>query len=192
MKSHAIATNVPSKELTPKLLLQMERLWTLIWNDGTQELPTEKDTEELWNRWFETPRPNSEIYHCIHSGEQLAALCRTFLRKITFPNKQQVTVLALAGVCSHPDLRGRGLGRLVVEQAFRRTENPNIHACLFQTGIPSFYQQWGASEVHCDFRNSLNKNDSEENPWWEDHVMVYPGSCQWPQKGAVDLIGSAY
>jgi len=103
----------------------------------------------------------------------------------------ELTVMALAGVRAHPAQRGRGLGRLIVEAAFGEVDAGRYPVSLFQTGIPAFYEKLGCRRVTNRFVNSLHPEEPDENPWWDENVMIYPASYAWPD-GTIDLKGPGY
>jgi len=192
MEPEAILSNVANQELRPKLLLQMHQLWSTIWNDRNEPIPTEDQSDALWKDWNQNGRPMEEHFHCIHIEDRLIALARTFYREVLMPDKTRLQVLALAGVCSHPDFRNLGLGVKVVRAAFERTQKEPVSCCLFQTGVPGFYKKLGAQEVSNNFVNSHDNEYPTQNPWREPHVMIYPQITDWPNQGKVDLQGKAY
>jgi hypothetical protein len=132
------------------------------------------------------------------SGDQMVvAACRSFVRVIKAGDGQEVRVLALAHVASHPDTRGHGLGLQVVGAAMKRVDDdPTIAASLFQTGVPKFYtSKLGAVEISHGVVNSTGEGSDEKRRkgFWDPHVMLYPASAAgaWP-KGAIDLMGPGY
>ena len=114
----------------------------------------------------------------------------TFSRTVN-PVSVPLEVMALAGVCVRPDMRGNGFGKDVVISAFHRIEKGEFAVSLYQTGIPDFYRKYGAVTISRDFCNSQNSDDPDANPWWEPHIMIYPGSFAWPE-GRTDLNGWGY
>ncbi len=128
----------------------------------------------------------------IWDGPRAVAHAQTFIRVVKVDG-QQIPVLALAGVCSDPTLRGKGLGAKVTRCAFEQLGDdgwPDIS--LFQTSVPGFYEKLGGRLVANPFVNRLNADDPQANPWRDDSVvMVYPATCDWPE-GTVDLNGPCY
>jgi predicted N-acetyltransferase YhbS len=126
----------------------------------------------------------------VWEGSSVVAHARTFPRKVHAPQRE-FTVMALAGVCVLPELRKKGLGRVVVERAFDRIDCGEFPVSLFQTSVPGFYLKLGAREVTNKFVSKLNKDDPDARPWWDPNVMIYPADVGWPT-GVIDLNGPAY
>ncbi len=122
---------------------------------------------------------------------EIIAKANVFPREIATPSGR-LTVMALAGVCSHPDHRGEGLGRRVVQAAFALVDEGAFPLSLYQTTPPvrAFYEKLGARAVTNPFVNSL-ADDPSDDPWWNPVRMVYPAAFDWPD-GQIDLLGPAY
>jgi hypothetical protein len=103
-----------------------------------------------------------------------------------------ITVLALARVCTDPAMRGRKLGQAVTRAAFELVDDGSFCFALFQTtdDVQSFYENLGAVRIHNRFVNSL-ADDPQANPWWSPVVMRYPSGPSWPE-GEIDLRGPGY
>lgn len=127
----------------------------------------------------------------IWQDERAIAHARTFVRHI-FVEQQEIPVLALATVCSDPDLRGKGLGVLVTKAAFQQVTQPEWpDVCLFQTPVPVFYEKLDSRLVANRFVNLQNEKDPEANPWRDDKIMIHPANFAWPD-GTVNLNGPDY
>ncbi|MDQ8205329.1 GNAT family N-acetyltransferase [Pelagicoccus sp. SDUM812003] len=166
-------------------------LWQSVW---PQKGATERSFEQRFaDRWSPTPgERESEAFHLVELHGELAAVSRSFAREIAFlDGERREKVLALASVCSDPALRGKGYGRLVVEDAFARMREDGFRWCLFQTGVPDFYRKLGAKLVQNRFVNSFSSQDPEASPWWDAYVMVY-GEVELWLEGRVDLRGPGY
>ena len=83
------------------------------------------------------------------------------------------------------------MGRNVAGWAFEKAGQPGLEVVLFQTGVPEFYEKLGARCVSNRFVNSTNSAAPEANQWWNEHVMIYPNSFDWPD-GTIDLLGPGY
>ena len=115
----------------------------------------------------------------------------TFLPDVIATNRGTLSIMQFAGVCVCAKLRGRQIGRKVVEWAFEKVGQPGFDVALFQTDVPGFYEKLGVRCVSNRFVNSNNSAAPEANPWWNEHVMIYPNSFDWPD-GTIDLLGPGY
>ncbi len=178
-------------DISRRSAAQLCSLWAEVWPTDDQTSIDERTDAFLVDRLPEQRmEPESELFHLVEEDGAVLAVARTYVRKMQFEAaKEMLPVLALASVCSSPQMRGRGLGKLVVLDAFSRLDE-ELPWCLFQTGVPEFYEALGAFRVLNDFRNSFGQ-DSEATPWWDEHVMVRGLRRNWPT-GRVDLCGPAY
>lgn len=103
-----------------------------------------------------------------------------------------VTVAGLTRVCSDPDLRGRGLGALVVRPVFDLVDQGIFPFSLFQTTpeVRPFYEKLGAATVDNPIINSLAEV-VHDSPFWDPVIMRYPAGPGWPE-GQIDLRGPGY
>lgn len=170
--------------LTDEQRLAIAHLLKRVWPENVGE-PSEM-AERL--RGADSLRPDWTIY-MIWQGERAVASAQTFARTVSIEGEER-TVLALAGVCVDPDLRGSGLGAEIVRLALAPVDDGRYELSLYQTGVPDFYRRLGACTVGNVFVNS-HAEEPEKNPWWNDHVIVYPASAKWPA-GKVDLLGPGY
>lgn len=141
---------------------------------------------EAWNQ------SGREVFG-VWAGDQPRALAMIFPRVVTTA-VGRLRVLALAGVCSAPELRGGGLGAAVVRAAFAEVDEGRETVSLFQTSVPGFYAKLGARSVGNVFMNPQHRQGdkgSAAQPWWDSHVMIYPAAYRWPE-GVVDLGGAGY
>lgn len=116
----------------------------------------------------------------------------TFVPRTIATAQGELAVAGLARVCSDPDIRGKGLGRLVVEPIFRLVDDGNFPFSLFQTSpeVRPFYEKLGCCVVENRIINSLAENP-EECPFWDNVVMRYHSGAGWPE-GTIDLRGPGY
>lgn len=143
-----------------------------------------------WPKWDPRPEPRKVFYHLLYYKGGLAAVAQTSVRTVHAP-KSDLDVLTLAGVFCAPPLRGRGLGKTVILDAFSRLKEEGLSHCLFQAGDSrGLYEKLGATVVHNRFVDRTAQ-DPEANPWFEDWVMRYPAESPWPD-GVIDLNGSGY
>jgi hypothetical protein len=107
-------------------------------------------------------------------------------------SKGDITVLALARVCTDPSVRGRKLGDAVVRQTFELVDRGTFPFALFQTSanVRPFYERLGAVAIDNTFINSL-ATDPTVNPFWAEVPMRYPATGNWPS-GEIDLRGPGW
>lgn len=77
---------------------------------------------------------SDERWHVIRDPADGSVLAKahTFTRALEFPDGPR-TVLALSGVNTHPEHRGKGYGIAVIRAAFAQLEAlPEVDVCLFQ------------------------------------------------------------
>lgn len=103
-----------------------------------------------------------------------------------------ITVLALARVCTDPSARGRKLGDAVVRKSFGLVDDGSFPFALFQTtpDVMPFYERLGAVAIDNKFVNSL-ADDPAADPFWAPVRMRYPATGNWPI-GEIDLRGPGW
>lgn len=122
---------------------------------------------------------------------RIVAAAEGFTREVSCGDRR-MKILALCGVCTLPECRGRGYGAIVVKKVLELMDKGGYEAALWQTGVPDFYVKLGACEVGNKFCNSLHPNDKAKNPFWDKNIMLYPANCKnWPD-GTIDLRGLGY
>ncbi len=95
-------------------------------------------------------------------------------------------ILALAGVCTHPERRKLGLGRSVVLPHFARARQSGA-AILFQTPVPEFYAKLGAVLFIGRVSDSTLPGTP---PFWDPFPMWFPANA--PQPREIDLCGPGF
>lgn len=130
-------------------------------------------------------------FHCVFDGDELVCKARTAGR-IVATEAGQLTLMELAGVCAHPDVRGKGYGRAVAEVAFARVNRGEYPVSLFQTSyaVQPFYEKLGCRRINTRVVNSL-ADDPEADAFWNELLMIYPATYDLPD-GVIDLLGSGY
>ena len=121
-----------------------------------------------------------------NAANPIVAHSMIFKREI-FTEAGPLTVGALAGVCSHPDFRGQGLGAAVARAALDYLPELGVEVSLFQTGVPEFYEKLGGRAIE----NNIYNGDNPEPPFWSEYAIIYPASYAWPN-GPIDLNGVGY
>jgi len=103
-----------------------------------------------------------------------------------------MTIAGLARVGTDPDMRGRGLGEVVVRASFALVDSGDFLFSLFQTTpeVRPFYEKLGACTVDNPIINSLG-DDLHTPPFQDKAIMRYPSSGSWPE-GEIDLRGPGY
>jgi len=132
--------------------------------------------------------PRSAI---VRDGPRVIAHAAVWPRTIG-TSEGDITVLALAQVCSDPDRRGERLGQAVVRAVFDLVDHGPFAHSLFQTShrVRPFYEKLGACLVTNRIVNSLSETPYA-NPFWDEVVMRYPAAKRWPE-GDIDLCGPGY
>jgi predicted GNAT family N-acyltransferase len=103
-----------------------------------------------------------------------------------------LTVLALARVCTDPEVRGRKLGQAMVRAAFELVDRGTYAFALFQTSeaVRAFYERLSAVQVDNRFYDSQGE-DPEASPFWDKVIMRYPATAGWPD-GEIDTRGPGW
>jgi hypothetical protein len=147
----------------------------------------------------EAAAPDDELqsqaqWHVIAAADgTLLAAAKSFVRTVSHSDGVMLPVLALSNVACVDTARGKGYGRDVVLAALGRLQRgrglpSEVTHSLFETAIPSFYENLGAKLID----KSLVINSTGDGVAFEDeHVMIYPGSMAWPA-GQIDLRGPGY
>lgn len=177
--------NLPFDQVSESLMLKAEELIRATWPEAH---PAEATTDQILAD-FKARTPN-KVCHFILEEDQVIGYAESFPRTINTVEGKR-TILGLGAVCVDTAQRGRGLGALVVKQAFERLPENDTDVCLFQTGVPQFYEKLNCRLIDNQIVNSLNTEDPEANPFWDDYIMIYPKQNHWPT-GKVDLLGKGY
>jgi len=176
--------SIPIGEISPELMRAGMKLNALVWPSS---VPV---TERVEKRQAEAQRDSEAmsrvVWHFVREGEAILAMARTFRRVVADESGRAFPVLALAGVCTHPEHRKRGLGRAVVLAAWERI-GTDLPVCYFQTGVPAFYEGLGARQV----TNRLFDTTGAAKLFWDPFAMIYPAEVSWPD-GGIDLRGGGW
>jgi predicted N-acetyltransferase YhbS len=149
------------------------------------EMTDQKDADTLE---FQTGRR----FVVVGAGGMVVAHARTFVREVKTEDGETLPVLALATVCSDPDVRGKGYGAEVTKSAFAQVGDgdwPGVS--LFQTPVPEFYEKLNCRIVDNKFVDRTNADSPDSWPWRDDIAMIYPSTFAWPD-GVIDINGPDY
>ncbi|MBK8475348.1 MAG: GNAT family N-acetyltransferase [Opitutaceae bacterium] len=174
-------------DLVPDQLGALCALYDRIWPVATGGLLPRAN--EVGAGWV---REGREVFIVWDRAAPIAT-AMVFPREI-MTSRGALRVLALAGVCTAPECRGRGFGAAVVRAAFAQVDRGAFSVALFQTAVPDFYAKLGARTVSNAFVNSRYRpgdRGSAEHPWWDPNVMIYPAAFRWPE-GPIDLLGEGF
>jgi predicted GNAT family N-acyltransferase len=150
-------------------------------------------TADLLTQWkdYDGPENQHPRSFLIREGGRVVAHASIYPRTVSTANGE-LTILALARVCTDPSVRGRKLGDAVVRKSFELVDNGSFAFSLFQTtpDVKAFYERLGAVAIHNTFVNSL-ADDPKANPFWAEVPMRYPATGNWPA-GEIDLHGPGW
>jgi len=153
----------------------------------------ESRKEEMLTRWrnYAGPEEQHPRSFIVREGGRVIAHAGFEPRTIGM-SEGELTVLALARVCTDPAARGRRLGQAVVRATFDLVDRGVFPFALFQTtdDVRPFYERLGAVRIHNRFVNSLAE-DPTADPWWNPVIMRYPDGPGWPG-GEIDLRGPGF
>lgn len=150
-------------------------------------------TADILTQWKDYRGPEDEYPRSflIREAGRVVAHSSVYPRTIG-TSKGDITVLALARVCTDPAVRGRKLGDAVVRATFSLVDHGPFPFALFQTttNVRAFYERLGAIVIDNTFINSLAE-DPKVNPFWAEVPMRYPATGDWPT-GEIDLRGPGW
>jgi predicted GNAT family N-acyltransferase len=148
---------------------------------------------ELMDYWkdYEGPEDEHPRLFVIREEDRVIA-CASVAPRTVGTSRGDMTVQALARVCTDPAARGRGLGQRVVRAAFELVDRGPFPFSLFQTSekVRPYYEKLGAVVATNRIVNSRG-DDPTKNPFWDIVVMRYPAGPGWPE-GEIDLRGPGW
>ena len=156
----------------------------LTWPDDDTEKLVEEKVAGFYDDHLE------KICYCLYQDKELVGYAESIPLTIKIES-HCLDVWGLGGLNVHPGWRRQGFGRVIVEAVFKRIDSSEYPFCLFQTGIPQFYDKLGCKLINNKFINSNNQVDPNANPFWDDYVMIYPATTNWPS-GTVDLLRKGF
>ena len=159
-------------------------LMNLTWSDDD----TEKSAEEKVAGFYDDH--SEKICYCLYQDKELIGYAGAIPLNIKIESNC-LEVLGLGGLNVHPNWRRQGFGGVIVGAVFKRIDASEYPFCLFQTGIPHFYEKLGCRVIENKFINSNDHEDPYKNPFWDDYAMIYPANADWPS-GTVDLLRKGF
>jgi predicted GNAT family N-acyltransferase len=162
-----------------------------IWPKPGRTVETVTDDLLTKHRDYAGPEQQFPRLFIVREADRLLA-CASAVPHNIRTSQGEITVLALARVCTDPQARGRGLGQAVVEASFDLVDRKTFPFSLFQTtsDVRPFYEKLGCVSVDNRFINSL-ADDPSANPFWNPEIMRYPATPGWPS-GEIDLRGPGW
>ncbi len=162
-----------------------------IWPKPGRTLDTLTDELVSKHRHYSGPEDEHPRLFVIRDGDRVIACAQANSRTLG-TSAGDMTVLALARVCTDPTVRGQHLGQKVVRAAFDLVDHGPYPFALFQTGenVRPFYEKLGCVTVDNRFINSL-ADVPQKNPFWDTAIMRYPAAPGWPS-GEVDTRGPGW
>lgn len=191
------ATNSPKLEIIDRRTISkadaraIAELVVSIWPKVGRNVET--FTDEILDQWKDYRGPENQYPRSFaaREGGRLIAHASVYPRTIA-TSKGNITVLALARVCTDPSVRRRKLGDAVARATFALVDNGTFPFSLFQTtkDVRPFYERLGAVVIDNTFVNSM-ADDPKADPFWAEVRMRYPATGNWP-KGEIDLCGPGW
>ncbi|HEX4412822.1 MAG TPA: GNAT family N-acetyltransferase [Lacipirellulaceae bacterium] len=153
----------------------------------------ETRTDELLSYWrnYTGPEPRFPRSLVVRDNGRVTAHADASPRTVKVPG-HDLTVLALARVCTTPETRGQGLGHALVKKAFELVDDGVYLFALFQTkeNVRPFYEKLGAAVAPNRFYNA-QAEDPEADPFWDPVIMFYPNHGNWPAAD-IDINGPGW
>ena len=170
---------IPASDIKSHQVTDILSLMNFTWPDDD----TEKSVEEKVAGFYDDH--SKKICYCFYQDKELVGYAESIPLTIQIEDKW-LNIIGLGGLNVHPDWRRKGYGRAIVEAVFKRIDSKEYPSCLFQTGIPHFYEKLGCKVIKNRFINSNNQLDPSKNPFWDEYIMIYPANADWPT-GTADL-----
>jgi len=188
------ALNLAWSDVDDNTRLQCAELWARVWPHGLDLDPEGLDAHaenRLAHMGSNYDQLEGHQFHIAVSNDRVVAVARTFTHTVSTIDEggssTSLSVLALASVCSDPELRGGGWGHLVTEAALKRTETEELTA-LFQSGVPEFYERFGSRVI----TNDVFTSAPGAKAFTDEVVMIHPGTAAWDDAARVDLQTSGW
>jgi len=179
------------RTIAPDDARDIARLLVAVWPKPGRTIETL--SAEILSRWrdFKGPEQQHPRSFVIREDGRVVAHASAYPRTIGTA-AGELTILALARVCTDPAARGRKLGQAVTRAAFDLVDAGMFPFALFQTNerVKTFYEQLGAVPVENHFVN-LRADDPTVSPFWDKVIMRYPATPGWPA-GEIDIRGPGW
>jgi predicted N-acetyltransferase YhbS len=173
-----------ASEIKSHQVIDILSLMNLTWPDDDTEKSVEEKVAEFYDDHSE------KICYCLCQDKELVGYAESIPLNIKIENNW-LEIIGFGGLNVHPDRRGKGYGRAIVEAVFKRIDASEYTYCLFQTGIPHFYEKLGCRLIENKFVNSNDPVYPSRNPFWDEYAMIYPATAIWPS-GTVDLLRKGF
>ncbi len=175
------------QSLNPEDALQIGELTFAIW--GPKDKPDARPRPAGNYQGYTGPANRRPRRYVIRDGGRIVSHASVFAREIDVAGRRY-TAAALGGVCTYEEHRGKGYAAEICREIFHLVDRGDFELCLFQTGIPAFYEKLGCRRISNRVINSLAK-DPQKYPLWEEYLLIYPGSFSLPD-GTLDLLGPGF
>ncbi len=180
-----------SRELSPNDALAIGRLIYKVWPKAEKDAAFRQQQLLSMGRDYRGPENQAPRSYVIRNGDRVLAHA-TFVPRTIGTTRGELRIAGLCRVCCDPDMRGHGLGEMVVRPIFDLVDDAVFTFSIFQTSpkASKFYERLGACRANNSFVNSLGAHP-QENPFWDEVIMGYPQDRDWPT-GEIDLRGPGY
>ena len=179
-----VLNNYTISDLTRNQIIEIIKLMNNTWPDNDNKSSEEEKVVEFY------VRHPGKICHCIYNNKILIGVAESFPITIIF-DKIEAEFMGIGGVCVYPKFRGKGLGSSIVRSAFARIDANEYPFCIFQTGVPHFYEKLGCKVIENKIINTNDHENPDVNPFWEKYVMIYPANILW-SSGTIDLLRKGF
>jgi len=180
-----------ARHFSPAQAEAIGALIDLVWPKPNMTAADRAAQQLALGRQYQGPDVHAPRALVVMDGGRVVAHAAMLPRRIG-TSAGEMMIGGLSRVCTAPDVRGRGLGELVVRAAFGLVDAGDFAFSLFQTNrsVQRFYEKLGAVVVENPIVNSLAA-DPTANPFWDELAMRYPRDGRWPE-GTIDLRGPGY
>ncbi|MDY7009206.1 MAG: GNAT family N-acetyltransferase [Planctomycetota bacterium] len=158
-----------------------------------QHLAFPESADFAHQRWYHTP-PEDDLWFGVRRDGRLVAGAR-LLPRIIDAGEKELLIGGVANVCSHPDVRGSGAGKAVMQAVRERfqTEARFDFGLLFcHRDKYGFYARFGWQKIE---NETIIENPDGTFRRWDHNGVGYIMICpvrmpleQWPT-GKIDLNG---